>query len=224
MLDINSESSERRLFARKGEAVSTAAFEAGIVPRETQQAFGHDDSSRGGSSKAQLSTLIQRRGVAAVVATMGRKPEPLRHVERKLHEVKGRLMPLETEENPALREPAAREPAARERAAIVLPNVSPSRPRRKTAEAPKPQAPATKAPAPKAPKLQAPALDAHKRHQFTVRLRDHDFRLFMEMAVRSGRTYQDIIESAVRDYVIGDALKMEEDSSEPDGLISRFFS
>ena len=96
MLDIKSESSEHRLFASKGEAVSTAAFEAGIVPAETRHAFGRD-----GSSEAQLSTLIQRRGAAALVATMGGKPEPVQPVERKLHEVKGRLMPLEANEVPA---------------------------------------------------------------------------------------------------------------------------
>ncbi len=76
-----------------------------------------------------------------------------------------------------------------------------------------------------------PVPDAPARHQFTVRLGDYDFRLFREMAVRSGRTYQDIIEQAVRSYVIGDILDMDEESTEtapeapkPASLISRFWS
>ena len=200
MLNIKSESSKRRIFARKGEAVSTAAFEAGFVP--IRHAFGRDGSSDDASSTAGLSSLIQRRGALALAATMGRKAEPLQPIERKLHEVEGRLMPLEADEAPA----------APARAPMVLPSVSPAPPRRKSAEQPK----ATK------PK-------AGKRHQFTVRLRDPDFRLFTEMAVRSHRTYQDIIEKAVRSYVRGNASKREEAPTQPDGsktvgLFSRLWS
>ncbi len=217
MFEIKSESSERRLFARKGEAVSTAAFAAGIAPGETGQAFGHDDSFHDGSSVTGLSSLIQRRDGAALAVTAESKP--LQPVERKLHEVHGRLMPIESLEAPEAPE-ANDAPEAPARAPVVLPMVSVSTPSRKpalkTEEKPKAQLPEPKAPA---------------RHQFTVRLGDYDFRLFSEMAVRSGRTYQDIIESAVRSYVIGDILNMEEETTEPApedpkpaGLISRLWS
>lgn len=229
MLEIKSEASERRLFARKGEAVSTAAFAAGIAPGETRQAFGHDASSHDGSSRhgsshrgssmAGLSSLIQRRDGAALAVTTEPKSAPSQPVERKLHEVHGRLMPIETIEAPEAPE-TNDAPEAPQRAPVVLPMVSVSTPARKTARKTDEE---TKA---RLPEPKAPA-----RHQFTVRLGDYDFRLFREMAVRTGRTYQDIIEQAVRSYVIGDILDMDGESTEtapeapkPAGLISRLWS
>lgn len=237
MLEIKSEASERRLFARKGEAVSTAAFAAGIAPGETRQAFGHDASSHDGSSRhgssrhgstmAGLSSLIQRRDGAALAVTTEPKSAPSQPVERKLHEVHGRLMPIESIEAPEAPE-TNDAPAAPQRAPVVLPMVSVSTPGRKTSRK---TVRKTSRKTVEETKAQLPKPKTPARHQFTVRLGDYDFRLFSEMAVRSGRTYQDIIESAVRSYVIGDILDMDKESTEtapeapkPAGLISRFWS
>lgn len=55
--------------------------------------------------------------------------------------------------------------------------------------------------------------ERHKRHQFTVRLKTDDFQAMINLVVRSGRTYQDIIESAVRHY-LNDVVAESEEATE----------
>lgn len=63
------------------------------------------------------------------------------------------------------------------------------------------------APAKESRTLEAPekaditAAETRRRHSFTVRLEPNDRRALMTLAIRSDRTYQAIIESAIRNYL-----------------------
>lgn len=176
MLDTKPEASTRRLFASKGEAFPTGAVEQGLVgdlmTERTGSAACPDSASDSGS--LVLSSLIQRRVASRGIAwTKSVLPSNAnRQVVRKLKEIGGRLFPLAPETSPADEATPEILPSERPMRVAAIPENSPELP------------------------VQKP-----RRHQFTVRLQPHDFHRFIDMAMQTGRTYQDIIESAVHAYV-----------------------
>jgi len=176
MFDSKPEATPHRLFARKGEAIPTGAIEQRVVGNLMTETLvtGLEVAPNTEITRLNLSSLIRRRDVAGRVARA--KPvDPSkadRQAVRKLKEIDGRLLPLDPEKSPADKATPEIFPSERPTRVAAIPENSPQLP------------------------AQRP-----KRHQFTVRLNHHDYHRFSDMAAQTGRTYQDIIEKAIRAYV-----------------------
>ena len=154
MFKFETKISRRKLFARKGEAMPTAAVEVGLMPRITDNL---EFNGREPELASVLSSLITRENQHVRVTA-----------SKSFHDdegLKNQMMALRSEEG--FSKP-------------ILPPVT------------------------KGDEEQNTSLETAiggKRRSFTVRLQTSDFRELMAYSITSERTYQDILETAVKIYL-----------------------
>lgn len=173
------------LFARKGEALPAPAVEAGMKLNPAASPFAKFRSAGDGEiplneeelvTAATLSSLITRQNPRVPVTA----PKAFYTEEGRESGMPPVMARLETKPRFPLHRAVPRSAPA-SIAATISPLES------KTVEDPA--------------KSAIMAANAGKRHQLTVRLKQRDFQAFLKFAVKSRRTYQDILESAVRHYL-----------------------
>ncbi len=205
MWETKTESPRPPLFARKGEALPAPAVEAGIKLNPAGSPFAKFRSAGNGEiplneeelvTAATLSSLITRQNPRVPVTA----PKAFYTEEGRESGMPPVMAPLVSKFQAPLDQADPR-PGPAFNAATILPLKS------KTVEDPA--------------RAAIMAANAGKRHQLTVRLKQRDFQAFMKLAVKSRRTYQDIIESAVRHYLndtgadSGNQPVMESEHQEP---------
>ncbi len=154
MFKLETKIPRRKLFARKGEAMPTAAVEVELMPRIIDNL---EFNGREPELASVLSSLITRENQYVRVTA----PKSF-HDEEGL---KNQMMALRSEEG--FSKP-------------ILP------------------------PVPKGDEEQNTSLETAiggKRHSFTVRLQNPDYRELMAYSITTERTYQDILETAVKKYL-----------------------